>query len=214
MNYISNKYDTVGFGMSKEEADNDSYLNMCRKDIQKDSERKYIIRRKEVNPWLPLPNILQFPGIGCLVYRPPLLFEQKSGKSMMVDTFKKSIFYYVMSLTEGALNYADIMVSFQEEIDIFFKNIAKEFDSLNEYPVIKCVSTENGFSSGAVYTLNGGVLIGVSSDYVGIKTLGCEWYYAVDRVSQDSLIPAIYYLAARAGIVLSEKGEVLNVRQD
>lgn len=200
--------------MSKEEADNDSYCNMCRKDLQKDKDKKYLTRREKTNMWLPLPNMLQIPGVGCLVYKYPVLTEQKSGRSIVVDKVGKSIFYYVMSLLEGALSYEDITVSFREEIDTFFKNISAEFDNLNDYPIIKCVSTENGFSSGAAYALSNGILIGVSPEYVGVKTLGCEWYYAVDIVPQEALIPAIYYLASRAGIVLSGKGEVLDVRQD
>ena len=203
--YIAMKEGSLGFGESKEAAEEDLYINICRQSIQSDTKGEFLKRRQVLKPWLPLENMLHISGIGCLVYENGILRDEKSGRSINITDVNYSTFYYLCSVFQGMLSFTDIAIVLRPEIDIFFRNIDKRFHSLNDFPQIKLLNSLNGFEPTVTYMLDFGILVGVADNMLGIKEQGHELFFTVDMEKDCSIQAMLSYLGLKLGYLFTEK---------
>lgn len=205
-NHMLLKNRQVGFGLTKEDAEKDWYINMCREDIANDTEHWYTDRVAELSAWLPTESLLHISGVGCLEYRKGVLREERSGKSVPVRRKGYSIYSYLTELFGDSLSYEDIAVCIQEPLTKFFRGISEEFHPLREYPFVKVAERNEQFNPEVIYMLRNGVIVGSSKDIIGMKLLGDEQYHLLELDVLQNRYDAMMYLRYRLGITLEEGG--------
>ena len=206
MNYLLSSDGQVGFGNTKEEAEYDLYVNKCRQSLSNDKDKLFTKRREELKPWLPKENMLHITSVGCLVYDNGKLYNSKTGKSVVITQYDKAIYYYVACLLGDDLSYTDITVVLRPEIDKLFSTISDRFRLIKDMPTIKRMSGINGFEPNIVYTLNCGILVGITDDLVGAKVIGDEMFNVVEREGSLATIPLLSYVGYKIGYIFDEEG--------
>jgi len=196
----------VGFGLTKEDAENDWYINMCRENIENDTNHRYTARISELSAWLPMSNLLHISGVGCLEYHDGVLLETRSGNSVRVMRKGYSIYSYLTELFGDGLSYEDIAVCVQEPLTRFFRGISEEFYPLREYPSVKVAERNEQFNPEVIYILRNGVTVGSSKDIIGMKLLGDEQYHLLELDLLQNRYDALMYLRYRLGVTLGEGG--------
>ncbi len=205
-NYITTKDGCIGFGADREESERDLYYNLCRKDIDNDDIGNFRKRREELHPWNPQKNMLHISGVGCLVYDGYNLLETRSGRSVTIAQHGPSIYYYLACVLEDALSYTDICIVAKREINILFNNIGKDFVMLDDMPDIKVIGESNGFNPEVEYKLRTGYIIGVASDFVGVRRIEDSMFHAVEINKFLPYVNMLYYVGYRMGVVFTSKG--------
>lgn len=200
--FMKMAYDSVGYGITEEEATEDAYINSCTRSLNNDVEMRFKNRREELHPWMPLPNMLHISSVGCLVYENKQILETASGNRLVVASTGGSIFRYLANLFGRRLTYTDIVCVLREEIDTFFLNISKEFTPIKDMQIISTQSESYNFSPRALYKTNSNFTIGCDVGYVGIRYQGETNYYVCGVESQAEQINALYRLLYRTGNVL------------
>lgn len=193
----------IGFGFTVESAKNDLKINQLRHDIAKDEEGRYLTRRRELSPWMPVGNILHISGIGCLVYEGTTLTEVRSGKSVIVSRKEGTLFYYMAKLFGSKLSYTDIMIVLRPELDRLFQNISKDFTKLEDFPYVMLKNVSNGFKPNITYILDTGHIIGIDETMVGIKALGEDMYHVAD-IDEAPIITTLSYIGYKLGLIIYE----------
>lgn len=200
--FIKQTNTSIGFGVTREEAENDAYINACTVDLSNDKEKRFISRRTELHPWMPLSNMLHISGVGCLVYENRKIRETASGKTIVVAATGNAIFRYMSILFGERLSYTDIVCVLREEIDTFFANISNEFVPIGQMPIIQTQRESAGFIPNVLYKTNAGFVIGCVNNYVGIRHIGEDCFYVTEVNKSVEQLDAIYRLLYRTGKVL------------
>ena len=202
--HIKQLENSIGFGVTPEDAEVDAYINMCKVSLSNDFKSKYSKKREETHPWLPKPTMLHISGVGCLWYHDTKITETKSSKSLVVSHTGPSIFTYLSELFGSALSYTDIVCTYREEIDAFFMNISKDFIPVKNMPIVQILRESDSFIPEVVYSTRFGFSIGITDNEVGIRFLGEDCYYLIPVASTEFQMDAVYYLLSRAGYALQE----------
>lgn len=200
--FIKQTNSAIGFGLSKEEAENDAYINSCIIGLSNDKEQRFIKRREELHPWMPLPNVLHISGVGCLVYENRKIKETASGKTIVVAATGNAIFQYIALLFGRKLSYTDIVCVLREELDTFFLNISNEFVPIRDMPIIQTQRESADFIPTVLYRTNAGFIIGCVDNYIGIKYIGEDCFYVMSVSKVSEQVDALYRLLYRTGKIL------------
>lgn len=204
-NYISvGTHGSAGFGATLDDAKYDAYVNDCRLDIENDTSCLFKKRRSELEPWLPVENVCHITGVGALYYNKGFISETSSGKSMSICRSKYATYFYMATLFGTKLSYEDITVVLRPEINKFLHNINPEIVPIEKWPFIKLVNSDNGFKPEITYSLDNGLIIGITQDSVGMKHIGDELYHAVDITDESESIFMLSYIAYKMGCVLGQ----------
>lgn len=217
--FVRQRYNSIGFGISPEEALEDAYINACSANIASDTTGVFNRRRSEIHPWMPTKYMLHLSDIGCLVYENARIREVKSGKEVIMAATDNSMFYYLAELFENRLSYTDIVCVLREEIDTFFTNISKDFIPIKNMPIIQVQTENDEFALDVIYRTSLDFTIGCTEDMIGIKYVGEDVYYTCPIVSPKQQIGALHRLLYRTGFafvddVLLELPEVIIPKQD
>ena len=204
----------VGFGASKEEALQDLNINLCRESIENDTTGEFLERREELFAWLPKPYMLHINGMGCIAYSNGVLTNTKTGKSIKVDQFGNTIYYYIANIFGNEISYTDITVSLQKEFDTLFQAISPEFTRIRDMPYIRLSDEDNGFVPIVTYVTDNNVIIGVADKEIGMKLLGDEMYHTVELDSNNAYVPMLSYIGYKIGVVFSDEGVEVIVKED
>ncbi len=210
--FIRQKYNSIGFGVSVDEALEDAYINACSVSLSNDVNGLFTKRRKEIHPWMPTPHMLHLSGIGCLVYDSATIKEMNSGNEVIVAATNNSIFYYLAELFGNVLSYTDIICVLREELDIFFTNISTDFIPISAMPVIQVQSETDDFSLDVLYKTSLDFMIGCTESMIGVKYLGEDVYYTCPIESTLQQIGALHRLLYRTGFVYSNN-ELLELKE-
>jgi len=203
--FYGTKDGVIGFGETAELIDEDLYINLCRLDLSNDSKGLYIKRREQLMPWNPKPNLLHVNGLGCIVYDGVRLLNTKTGKSIEVSQSISNVFYYMAVLFGTDINYEDIVIVMQREIDILFKVAAPNIVSIEDMPVIRVADSILGFKPTIVYTFEGGIIIGVNENTIGVKRKGSDMFYVIDRNDEVNYLVSCSYIGYRVGVVITNE---------
>lgn len=206
ISYIVSINNIFGFGLTREEAENDYYINKCKQDLSNDDENRYVERRRQLHPWMPKENRLHISDVGYLTFEGNVIREERTGKEILPIYKKNSIFFIMSVLFGNILTYEDITVVLREELDAFFNNISTEFISIKDMSTIYISSQETGFIPSIEYNSSKlGVTIGVDKNQIGLCLHGSHEYYVCDYYDNHQM-EALSYLGYRTGILLTERG--------
>ena len=203
--YVTNG-DTIGFGETNELAEEDLYINACRKDIANDTKQVFVSRREELMPWRPKANMLHLNGCGCLVYENNRLTNTKTDKSITIRSSKDNIFYYIAELFGNSLSYEDIVIVLQKDFDDFFRAVIPGVRLIRDMPIIRVADSSLGFRPECTYTFGTGVIIGIASDMVGVKRMGDDMFYILDQSDYSSTITDCAYICYKLGVLFTKEG--------
>lgn len=201
-NCIAQTKNSIGFGLSYEEATADAYVNSCMVSLQNDKDGIFTKRRKEISPWMPKANMLHLSGIGCLIYEEMKITETGTGKQVLVATTGDSIFFYLAELFGDKLSYSDIVCVIREEIDAFFTNISNEFILIEDMSLIQVQQESVNFKPDVLYTTEFNFAIGCSEDTIGLKWQGEDCYYTAHIDNTTQQITELYRLLYRSGYIV------------
>lgn len=196
----------LGFGVDKEDAENDLYINICKRDMSLDSKCLFTKRREDLHPWFPTKNILHICGIGAIMYNGVELVNTKTNKSVAIGGGGPDIYWYLSRVLGDEVSYTDICVCMREEINTLFNSISSKFVPLDEMPYIRIFGSANGFTPDVVYTLHGRYDIGISNSFIGIKRCTDDMYHAVEVENRMTYASMLAYIGYKMGIVFTEKG--------
>lgn len=150
-------------------------------------------------PWSPVADMLHISYVGCLMYNKPMLTNTANGKSVLVNKYGKSMYYYIMKLYGSALSYEDIVVVLRKQLDSFFTGITKAIAPLSQYETIQ-LCTDEELNAGVVYEYDTFCLY-LSKTQLAIKKPSMEYWYIMDI--QDDWRSDLCYMAYYAGIDIS-----------
>lgn len=205
-NFIVTDAGFLGFGATKEEAQEDVYLNKCVADLRNDDKGLFKERRAQLKPWLPQSNMIHIAGVGCLVYEHGKITNTKTGKIVDVLQYRHSIYQYLINLVGERLSYTDIAIVIRPELDEFFKNISPNFVSIKDMPVIKLLGSINGFEPDVVYILDCDIVVGFTDTMVGIKVVGDELFHVAEIPDGLYMMPLLAYIGCRMGYIFNAEG--------
>jgi len=204
-NFIKQLGSSIGFGLTRVEAEEDAYINSCIISLSNDTEQIFKQRREQLKPWMPTPVMVHISGVGCLSYEDGIIAETNSGNRVVVASTGTSIFYYLSELFGKHLSYTDIVCVLREEFDTFFQNISEDFITIQNMDIIQCQQETISFVPTTMYNTSCGFVIGCSDNAIGIKFQGEDSYYISQVEDVNEQIFALHRLMYRTGTSLREK---------
>ncbi len=193
----------IGFGESVEEAQEDLYDNLCRVSLANDTMGKFKKRREELKPWFPVENMLCIRGVGCLQCEGDILYENKTGKAVYLNSDNNSVYYYLTKLFGSTLTYTDISIVLRPEIDKLFSIASNRMLKLSEQP---CIHLNDSFKPKTVYTFTNELQIGISKEIVGIRYKEGRPYYSLELNRDMNCFAALFCISRKMGLILTEEG--------
>ena len=211
MSHFVTRNNMIGFGSTKEEAENDWYNNNCRQSLSNDVNGIFTNDRDKLSPWLPKDNMLHISTVGCLMYdkNSNTITECVTNKSMQVISKGPTVFYYLAHLFGSKLSYTDITVVCREEIDQFFANISSEFTPIKDIPFIKPVNGDYAFDPDIVYSTDAGIVLGVSDSMIGIKDISEAEFFSVDIENGRYIVELFSYIGYYMDVIISNDIKVV-----
>ena len=194
-----------GYGLTKDDAKEDLFLNKCKADISFDTNEIYVGRKRELKPWKPRENMLHIHTAGCLCANGNRIVETSTGRTVEVSKNRQAIFYYLANLFGKRLTYTDIAISLQEDFNKFFQMVEEDLMPIQNFPEIKLMNSENGFEPTVTYTTKQNLIIGTSRKAIGVKEVGDEYFHVVELEDQDVSIELLSYICYRLGYLFNGK---------
>lgn len=194
-NYIKYGKYGVGIGITEEEAIRDLEVVQSIRNSEL-TPSDLIQRRKELSPWLPLPNYLHISEHCALKYENGILQNITANIEIEIEPAPYGVVYYILKVIPE-LTYEDIFVCLRPEINEFFSNISEVFNLLEDYPIIYLLeASAYTCNPDIVYDLSDYV-ISLQENSVGMKFFADANYYMCDY--KDDFYHLLSYLASRIG---------------
>lgn len=129
-------HNSIGFGKTKSEAEEDCYNSSCIVNPKNDKFQKFTKRIEEMCAWSPTQDILHIHTLGCLCIVENKIYNLANNLYLPLSSSNKAIVYYCAKLLNNP-SYTDLFVCAREALNTFFKTKDSSCISMEDYPRVK-----------------------------------------------------------------------------